>query len=158
MSSLRLFGDANTLEEPWHLQNASTNTNYNSESMASSLSSSATGNIPGGKVPIPRASVRPQHHSRRRVTRACEACRYRKIKCDGIRTTCSQCEENRISCVYSDRKTLRDKKRLEHLSRKMEEYKALLQGLSATVDDHSASKIRTALEVYDLPSLFILEC
>jgi hypothetical protein len=79
--------------------------------------------------------------------RACEACRRRKVKCDGTKPVCIQCQENSVACVYSDRKAVRDKKRLHDLNRKVEEYKTLLQGVSAEVDDYTANTIRAALEV-----------
>ncbi|CZR66991.1 related to C6 transcription factor [Phialocephala subalpina] len=37
---------------------------------------------------------------RRRVSLACSACRARKSRCDGVRPTCSACEELGFDCVY----------------------------------------------------------
>jgi hypothetical protein len=34
------------------------------------------------------------------VTLACEPCRQKKIKCNGNRPTCSQCQARKIDCVY----------------------------------------------------------
>ncbi|CAG7563849.1 unnamed protein product [Fusarium equiseti] len=34
------------------------------------------------------------------ITLACEPCRQKKIKCNGSRPTCSQCQARKIDCVY----------------------------------------------------------
>lgn len=39
---------------------------------------------------------------RLRIANACQACRARKVKCDGIRPECSRCLERRKECVYKD--------------------------------------------------------
>lgn len=48
-----------------------------------------------GPSPLPR---RP----RLRIANACQACRGRKVKCDGVRPECSRCLERRKECVYKD--------------------------------------------------------
>ncbi|EED14460.1 fungal specific transcription factor, putative [Talaromyces stipitatus ATCC 10500] len=39
---------------------------------------------------------------RLRIANACQACRLRKVKCDGVRPDCSRCLEKRKQCVYID--------------------------------------------------------
>lgn len=39
---------------------------------------------------------------KRRIAKACNACRTRKLRCDGSRPTCSRCETNGIDCFYAD--------------------------------------------------------
>ncbi|KAF1353261.1 hypothetical protein BDV97DRAFT_111061 [Delphinella strobiligena] len=39
---------------------------------------------------------------KRRTAKACDACRKRKIKCDGVRPKCSRCSLNGFNCIYAD--------------------------------------------------------
>lgn len=105
-----------------------------------------------GRVAIPRSSTEVVASGRKpRASRACEACRLRKIKCDGVTPRCNQCEEQKTTCVYSDVKRVRDRKRLDHLSVKVDKYEKLFQEVIPVVDDHLARKIRRALKVRNLP-------
>lgn len=42
---------------------------------------------------------------RRRVALACEGCRQRKTRCDGVQPTCGICQKRKIPCVYGKRYT-----------------------------------------------------
>lgn len=44
-------------------------------------------------------------NKRRRVALACEGCRQRKTRCDGVQPTCGICQKRKISCVYGKRYT-----------------------------------------------------
>ncbi|KAH7100638.1 fungal-specific transcription factor domain-containing protein [Auriculariales sp. MPI-PUGE-AT-0066] len=44
--------------------------------------------------------LKPIQLQRRRVWRACESCRRKKIKCDGREPTCSQCLASKTNCVW----------------------------------------------------------
>ncbi|KAH9007096.1 fungal-specific transcription factor domain-containing protein [Lactarius hatsudake] len=46
------------------------------------------------------AGQRPIQLQRRRVWRACESCRRKKIKCDGNEPTCSQCATSASQCTW----------------------------------------------------------
>ncbi|KAF9008701.1 fungal-specific transcription factor domain-containing protein [Cyathus striatus] len=48
----------------------------------------------------PDAGQRPIQLQRRRVWRACESCRRKKIKCDGCEPTCSQCATSGSQCTW----------------------------------------------------------
>ncbi|KAJ2933626.1 hypothetical protein H1R20_g3439, partial [Candolleomyces eurysporus] len=48
----------------------------------------------------PDAGTRPIQLQRRRVWRACESCRRKKIKCDGCEPTCSQCTASGSQCTW----------------------------------------------------------
>ncbi|KAJ3981533.1 putative fungal-specific transcription factor [Lentinula detonsa] len=48
----------------------------------------------------PDAGQKPIQLQRRRVWRACESCRRKKIKCDGCEPTCSQCASSGSSCTW----------------------------------------------------------
>ncbi|KAJ5121072.1 uncharacterized protein N7515_009033 [Penicillium bovifimosum] len=103
---------------------------------------------PAPKVAIPRlAGSDATLHGRRRSARACEPCRQRKIKCDGMRPQCGQCVYNNQTCSYEDVKRVRDQKRLRSLSKRVDAYEALLRDLEAEVDVPTAKKIRKAMKV-----------
>lgn len=48
----------------------------------------------------PDAGTKPIQLQRRRVWRACESCRRKKIKCDGCEPTCSQCSASGSQCTW----------------------------------------------------------
>ena len=119
------------------------------QSTASS-SSSVHGSVPPtavAKIAIPRVTAADFSHGRRRSARACEPCRQRKIKCDGLRPSCSQCNYHNHQCSYEDVKRVRDQKRLGSLAKRVEAYEALLRDLETEVDHPTARKIRKALKV-----------
>ncbi|PIA19022.1 hypothetical protein COEREDRAFT_27174, partial [Coemansia reversa NRRL 1564] len=39
---------------------------------------------------------------RQRISRACDRCRRKKVKCDGRRPICTHCEAIDASCTYMD--------------------------------------------------------
>ncbi|KAJ3887812.1 putative fungal-specific transcription factor [Lentinula edodes] len=48
----------------------------------------------------PDGGQKPVQLQRRRVWRACECCRRKKIKCDGCEPTCSQCASSGSQCTW----------------------------------------------------------
>ncbi|KAI0771902.1 fungal-specific transcription factor domain-containing protein [Trametes elegans] len=52
-----------------------------------------------GHIP-PDMGLKPVQLQRRRVWRACESCRRKKIKCDGMEPTCSQCCASKSQCTW----------------------------------------------------------
>ncbi|KAI9001236.1 fungal-specific transcription factor domain-containing protein [Trametes punicea] len=48
----------------------------------------------------PDIGLKPVQLQRRRVWRACESCRRKKIKCDGVEPTCSQCTASKSQCTW----------------------------------------------------------
>lgn len=103
------------------------------------------------KVAIPRLSAPSSARGRRRSARACEPCRQRKIKCDGVRPVCGPCVYHNNRCTYEDVKRVRDQKMLELLSQRVERYENLLRELEGEVDETTGWRIRKALKVNDLP-------
>ncbi|KAJ5471455.1 hypothetical protein N7530_008812 [Penicillium desertorum] len=77
---------------------------------------------------------------RRRSARACEACRKRKIKCDGSRPVCGQCVDHK-RCKYEDVKRVRDQKMLDILAHRVERYETLLRDLEGEVDASTALNV-----------------
>ncbi|KAJ5175601.1 uncharacterized protein N7482_001478 [Penicillium canariense] len=101
------------------------------------------------KVAIPRAAAPAAQRGRRRSVRACEACRQRKIKCDGDRPTCGQCTYHNNRCVYEDVKRVREQKLLGLLSQRVERYESLLHDLQGDADAPTARRIRKVLRITD---------
>ncbi|KAF3384359.1 hypothetical protein F1880_001878 [Penicillium rolfsii] len=104
------------------------------------------------KVAIPRLAPPTAYRARRRSARACESCRQRKIKCDGVRPICGQCTYHNNRCVFEDVKRVRDQKMLELLSKRVERYESMLRDLEGDVDAPTARRIRKALKVKDKKS------
>lgn len=104
-------------------------------------------NVGNNKVAIPRLAAPTTYKGKRRSARACEPCRQRKIKCDGVRPTCRQCAYHKNRCLYEDVKRVRDQKMLELLSKRTERYESLLRDLEGDVDAPTARRIRKALKV-----------
>lgn len=131
-------------------QNPNPNPNPNTNAGAlspSSLSQSQSQTQASNKVAIPRLNPPSTHHGRRRSARACEPCRQRKTKCDGVRPSCAQCVYHGNRCSYEDVKRVRDQKMLELLSQRVERYEELLRNLEGEVDESTARRIRRALKV-----------
>lgn len=85
------------------------------------------------RVAIPRAGPLPPPATRRRVERACQACRDRKIRCDGERPTCSHCLNTKVNCVYPSNRREKDKDALQQLKSQNEQYKSLLEKIAGRV-------------------------
>lgn len=99
------------------------------------------------KVAIPRLAAPTSSRGRRRSARACEACRTRKTKCDGVRPTCGQCVYHNNPCIYEDVKRVRDQKMLDVLARRVDRYETLLRSLEGDSDPATVRRIRKALKV-----------
>lgn len=62
------------------------------------------------KVAIPRLNRQQRHESppkqsasrRPRVSVACRSCRTRKVRCNGGKPTCANCQESAELCVYDE--------------------------------------------------------
>ena len=61
-------------------------------------------------VAKPEVDGSEMHLVRRRISKACNYCRQRKIKCDGS-SPCTNCHSHQIDCVYT--KTITKKKRAQ---------------------------------------------
>jgi len=57
----------------------------------------------GDDGPPPPAQPPPTaSKGRKRLTVACDTCRGRRTKCDGVRPQCAYCQANGLRCVYQD--------------------------------------------------------
>ena len=82
------------------------------------------------KVAIPRVPPASQPPARRRVERACEGCRERKIKCEGQKPACAQCATSGVDCVYPPSRREKQEEQVEQLKSENEQYKSLLVKLT----------------------------
>lgn len=106
-----------------------------------------------GKVAMSCSLLANRQPSRQRASRACDACRRRKMKCNGSTPTCEQCQSVGIMCRYSDIKRIREKKHLKSVTSKMERYEELLHDIASQVEEPIANRIRNTLTVCTLPFL-----
>lgn len=84
---------------------------------------------------------RPQPQKRRRVTRACDECRRKKIKCDG-KQPCTHCTVYSYECTYdqpSNRRRNATPQYIESLESQLKRAKALLHVVFPTVDLNDSS-------------------
>ncbi|OHW91774.1 C6 transcription factor [Colletotrichum incanum] len=51
-------------------------------------------------MPQPSSERAASHPKRRYTSKACEECRRRRAKCDGLRPACARCSERSLSCIY----------------------------------------------------------
>ncbi|EFW20833.1 conserved hypothetical protein [Coccidioides posadasii str. Silveira] len=102
------------------------------------------------KVPIPRLQ-RPgskqaaSGSDRQRVSHACEPCRRRKSKCDGLQPPCGRCRDQEIHCYYEDGKREKLKRNARTMAAKLERYESLLSELLPNQDANRQQDIRNAL-------------
>lgn len=99
------------------------------------------------KVWIPRVSHRPGPLIRARTKHACEACRKRRIKCDGARPLCQGCSVAGVECSYADHKRVRDRQEMKSLKTTIGQYEHLLRDLLREVPADAAKRIKSTLTV-----------
>lgn len=85
------------------------------------------------KVPIPRVTPALQPPARRRVERACEECRERKIRCGGQKPACKQCADFGVDCVYTSSRREKQEFREKQLESENDHLKSLLGKLAGNV-------------------------
>ncbi|KIW04384.1 uncharacterized protein PV09_04668 [Verruconis gallopava] len=84
------------------------------------------------------ASASARLPKRRRVDVACNACRQRKSRCDGVRPVCSACSRLSLQCMFEQitppesGKTAEKRPTYEELSRKVKELEARLNSRATT--------------------------
>ncbi|KAF9193822.1 hypothetical protein BGZ51_002145 [Haplosporangium sp. Z 767] len=74
---------------------------------------------------------------RKRLTQACDPCRKKKIKCDGIKPSCANCAKSSINCTYLPSMKKRGPRQgyIELLEKRLDKMEQLLrQGSAAVVD------------------------
>ncbi|KAM3497025.1 hypothetical protein MY10362_009606 [Beauveria mimosiformis] len=91
--------------------------------------------------PRPRVNTLPK--KRQAVSIACDACRSRKIKCDG-QQTCFSCRKNQIVCTYQ---TLRASPSTQELQRKYTESENKVKNFEAFIRLLRSHKEKEAMEI-----------
>ena len=135
-------------QQPYPTSISFSPTQYPAQASPQHMSASSTSGSTAAKVAIPSlAGSDSSIHGRRRAARACQPCRQRKIKCDGVRPSCGQCAINSHSCYYEDVKRVRDQKQLGSLAKRVDTYESLLRDLKGEVDPPTARKIKKTLKV-----------
>ncbi|KAF6762750.1 fungal-specific transcription factor domain-containing protein [Ephemerocybe angulata] len=89
----------------------------------------------------PDAGARPIQLQRRRVWRACESCRRKKIKCDGCEPTCSQCSASGSQCTWlqtKDRAAL-SRHYVQELEARLLHMESLFQQIAPTLQTGEAA-------------------
>ncbi|KZM22923.1 sequence-specific DNA binding RNA polymerase II transcription factor [Ascochyta rabiei] len=113
---------------------------------------------PGGAL----ANARGQHSSpisgtyalrtpRGKITSiACESCRKRKSKCDGVRPKCNTCQSKNLTCVYDvaeDGKTTTQlRAHVRRLAKELEDMKSVVSLLAMAPDRAAAANWASELE------------
>ncbi|KAI0393414.1 N-terminal binuclear Zn cluster-containing protein [Xylariaceae sp. FL0594] len=84
---------------------------------------------------------------RRRIARACDMCRKKKIKCDGKAPACSHCENNRTDCVFTQvekkRSPPKGAKYVEGLEKRAGRMESLLRLAGHLKEDDDATDLAT---------------
>lgn len=100
------------------------------------------------KLPTQRLESVRNESRRTRTPRACEACRQRKWKCDGDRPTCAQCAAQGLAkCVYTELKTVKERRQLQSAELKNASYEEFLREISRGADTSLAQRIAQILQV-----------
>ncbi|CAG8505394.1 10052_t:CDS:2 [Ambispora gerdemannii] len=92
-------------------------------------------------------------YKRLKVTRACESCRRRKVKCDGgsggTQTPCSSCRKLKIDCIFSNMaiKRAAPKTEAEQMDERLQRVESLLNKLDE--DDKQAKKVVDTVDYVD---------
>ncbi|KAJ3039627.1 hypothetical protein HDV00_012085, partial [Rhizophlyctis rosea] len=70
---------------------------------------------------------------RKRITQACDACNKKKVKCDGTKPTCANCQRSNQPCSYSRGAKKRGPRAgyIESLENRLKEMEALLKPLQS---------------------------
>ncbi|PPQ82937.1 hypothetical protein CVT24_012850 [Panaeolus cyanescens] len=86
-------------------------------------------------------SSKPLQLQRRRVWRACESCRRKKIKCDGCEPTCSQCSASGSQCTWlqtKDRAAL-SRHYVQELEARLLHMESIFSQIAPAIEQHMAT-------------------
>ena len=96
---------------------------------------------------LPMKVIKVGNSAQSRIAQACDRCRSKKIRCDGVRPTCSQCANVGFECRTSDKLSRRAfprgyteslEERVRHLESEVRELKDLLDEKDEKIDMLSA--------------------
>lgn len=97
------------------------------------------------RVAIPRLLNTDFRHKPGRTGRACDECRARKAKCDGVRPTCSFCDKQQMKCYYSEPKRKREQTELELARNRADGFEKVLREILNEVTAPVSKKIKGVL-------------
>ncbi|KAI1335422.1 fungal-specific transcription factor domain-containing protein [Xylariaceae sp. FL0016] len=109
---------------------------------------------------LPMKVIKVGTSSQSRIAQACDRCRSKKIRCDGIRPTCSQCSNVGFECKTSDKLSRRAfprgyteslEERVRQLESEVRELKDLLDEKDEKID--MLSKMHSHRQVSASPSM-----
>ncbi|KAG9874412.1 hypothetical protein KCU94_g23133, partial [Aureobasidium melanogenum] len=92
---------------------------------------------------LPMKVIKVGSSSQSRIAQACDRCRSKKIRCDGIRPSCSQCTSVGFECKTSDKLSRRAfprgyteslEERVRSLEAEVRELKELLDEKDEKID------------------------
>lgn len=85
---------------------------------------------------------------RKRISKACNYCRQRKIKCDGNPTMCQNCRNHTIECTYSKSARKKKSKIVKKVTKKMT--LSEIQKKTEQMDDNLASLNRKMHQILEI--------
>jgi hypothetical protein len=97
------------------------------------------------RVAIPRLLNTNIRHKPGRTGRACDECRSRKAKCDGVKPTCSFCVKQQTTCNYSEPKRKREQTELGLARDRADGFEKVLREILNEVDVPVSKKIKGVL-------------
>ena len=91
--------------------------------------------VDGATIEGQQAGISKSMHARRQLTRvACNSCRRKKAKCDGVRPRCGRCVTEQSECSFDceagESRALSLKRKNQALQTELEQHKQLLEVLS----------------------------
>ncbi|KAI9259468.1 fungal-specific transcription factor domain-containing protein [Phascolomyces articulosus] len=84
---------------------------------------------------------------RQRVSRACDLCRRKKIKCDGLNPVCSNCQAFSLECSYNDTTKKRGppKGYIEAIENRLHKLEQILSDLAENTEDPRSQAVLAEL-------------
>ncbi|KAI7852440.1 fungal-specific transcription factor domain-containing protein [Circinella umbellata] len=84
---------------------------------------------------------------RQRVSRACDLCRRKKIKCDGLNPVCSNCQAFSLECSYNDTTKKRGppKGYIEAIENRLHKLEQILSDISENTEDPRSQAVLAEL-------------
>ncbi|CAJ0885110.1 2797_t:CDS:2 [Entrophospora sp. SA101] len=85
---------------------------------------------------------------RQRVSKACDSCRRKKVKCDGIQSVCGNCKAFNLECTYNDTTKKRGppKGYIEAIETRLHKMESLLGGLVHSNDPRAEAALAELMQ------------
>ncbi|CAG8537243.1 13309_t:CDS:2, partial [Ambispora leptoticha] len=91
-------------------------------------------------------------HKRQRVSKACDTCRKKKVKCDGVQPRCGNCTTFNVDCTYNDTTKKRGppKGYIEAIETRLHRMESLLGGLVQSNDPRAEAVLAQLIQDDDM--------